>query len=211
MREREDQGGPVVILAGGALLLMVLVLVGAGALFWQRQQLMMRRAVQQEQAARIEAVRARAVAMQQAAASRDRPPVATSDASAAGEAAAVEIAIEAVLATQQSAWNAGDLDAFMQPYWRSEQLTFSSGGKVTRGWQSTLDSYRTRYPTSAEMGELSFTNLEITPLGSQAAMALGNWQLRRDPDPIGGNFTLVFRRFDDQWVIVHDHTSRLDP
>ncbi len=34
--------------------------------------------------------------------------------------------ISSVLAEQVAAWNAGDIDAFMQPYWRSEELTFIS-------------------------------------------------------------------------------------
>jgi hypothetical protein len=57
------------------------------------------------------------------------------------------------------------------------------------------------------MGETSFTNLEVTPLGAGAALVLGQWQLRREGETIGGNFTLVFRRVDGKWVIIHDHTS----
>jgi hypothetical protein len=36
---------------------------------------------------------------------------------------------------------------------------------------------------------------------------LGRWHLDRDPAPVGGNFSLVFRRIGGAWVIVHDHTS----
>ncbi len=39
--------------------------------------------------------------------------------------------LKKILVSQQQAWNAGDLGQFMKPYWKSEQLTFSSGGKVT--------------------------------------------------------------------------------
>src|SRR3989304_3850780 len=55
--------------------------------------------------------------------------------------------IPRMLEQQAQAWNAGDIDAFMAPYWHSPDLTFSSGGKVTRGWQGTRDRYRQRYPT----------------------------------------------------------------
>ena len=98
----------------------------------------------------------------------------------------------------------------MEPYWRSPDLTFSSGGKVTRGWQATLDSYRKRYPTREAMGHLTFGDLEITELGRGAALVLGRWQLDRN-EPVGGAFSLVLRRKGSRWVIVHDHTSRDAP
>jgi len=130
-------------------------------------------------------------------------------AEAPAQDAATRTAIEAVLRMQEDAWNGGDVDAFMAHYWKSDDLTFSSGGKTTRGWQATLDHYRERYPTRDKMGRLTLSNLEITSLGDTAAMVLGQWKLDRDSEPVGGNFTLVFRKLDGRWVIVHDHTSRL--
>lgn len=114
--------------------------------------------------------------------------------------------IRAEIMTQQNAWNAGDIDRFMESYWRSETLTFSSGGKTIRGWQATLERYRKRYPNKSAMGELTFRELEVTMLGDDAAFVLGRWHLKRDK-PIGGNFSLVWRRIDGQWRIVHDHSS----
>lgn len=114
--------------------------------------------------------------------------------------------IRAVLDRQNQAWNRGDIGQFMEPYWRSADLTFSSGGKTTRGWQATYDRYLERYPERKAMGHLDFTNLEIREMGREAALVLGRWRLERE-EPIGGNFTLVMRRVDGHWVIIHDHTS----
>ena len=122
--------------------------------------------------------------------------------------AAVRAAVETVLREQEAAWNAGDIDTFVDYYWRSDDVTFSSRGKTTRGWTATRDGYRERYPTREKMGRVKFSNLEITPLGDAAAMVLGEWKLERN-EPIGGNFTLVFRKLDGRWLIIHDHTSRL--
>ena len=96
----------------------------------------------------------------------------------------------------------------MEHYWKSEELTFSSGGKTTRGWTETLNRYRERYPTPEKMGRLSLSGLEITPLGDSAALVLGQWNVERESEPLSGNFSLVVRKFDDRWLIVHDHTSR---
>lgn len=114
-----------------------------------------------------------------------------------------------VLRNQEEAWNGGDVDGFMRGYWNSPNLTFSSGGRVTRGWKETLDGFKTRYPDRTAMGRLTFDNLEVTALGSDAALVLGAWRLDRDK-PVGGMFSLVFRRIEGAWVIIHDHTSVQD-
>jgi beta-aspartyl-peptidase (threonine type) len=114
-----------------------------------------------------------------------------------------------ILQRQATAWNAGDIDGFMTAYWNSEKLSFSSGGKTTRGWVATRDGYKKRYPTPERMGKLTFDKLQVSELGAEAALVLGNWQLQRTDDAPGGNFSLVFRKIKGQWVIVHDHTSSL--
>ena len=116
--------------------------------------------------------------------------------------------IESLLQQQVKDWNAGDIDGFMRPYWQSDQLTFSSGGNVTRGFQATLEGYKERYPDKKTMGSLTFDSLEFLPLGSEAMQVLGVWKLDRDEDPIRGRFTLVLRHFPEGWKIVHDHTSK---
>jgi ketosteroid isomerase-like protein len=115
--------------------------------------------------------------------------------------------LEGILTEQAAAWNRGDIDAFMEHYWKSDQLAFSSGGHTTRGWQMTKENYVRRYPTRDRMGQLTFDSLEVAPLGDAAALMLGRWHLDRNPAPVGGNFSLIFRRIDGRWVIVHDHTS----
>ena len=119
----------------------------------------------------------------------------------------ITLEISAVLKMQQDAWNRGDIDAFMNGYSRSDETLFVSGDDVTRGWQKVLDRYKKKYSGRAEMGTLTFSNLEITPLSNDSAVALGSWKLNRANDQPHGRFTLIFRRFPEGWRIVHDHTS----
>lgn len=118
--------------------------------------------------------------------------------------------VHSLLASQAEAWNRGDIDAFMESYWKSPNLTFSSGGTVHQGWQATVDRYRRRYPDRDAMGNLAFDLDQVRALGPNAALALGRWHLDRDK-PIGGNFSLILERIDNRWLIVHDHTSVLEP
>lgn len=115
--------------------------------------------------------------------------------------------IRAVLRAQQDAWNRGDVDGFMNGYARGESTVFVSGDEVTRGWQTVRDRYLRKYSDRAKMGTLTFSDLEIEPLGPDSALALGRWELKRADDNPHGRFTLILRRTAEGWRIVHDHTS----
>ena len=116
-------------------------------------------------------------------------------------------AIHAVLDRQRDAWNRGDIKGYMDGYARSASTVFVSGDDVTRGWQTVLDRYQKKYDSREKMGVLTFSDLEITLIGNDAAIALGRWHLQRANDEPHGRFTLIFRRTTRGWKIVHDHTS----
>jgi ketosteroid isomerase-like protein len=124
-----------------------------------------------------------------------------------GERAADREAIDVVLRAQQSAWNRADVDAFLEGYWYSPELTFSGSSGVARGWDAVLARYKKNYPDRAAMGQLSFSDFEFRFLGPDAALVLGKWHLQREKDELGGVFTLVWQRFPEGWKIIHDHTS----
>ncbi|HUE81869.1 MAG TPA: SgcJ/EcaC family oxidoreductase [Pyrinomonadaceae bacterium] len=116
-------------------------------------------------------------------------------------------AVRAVLEAQSDAWNRGDIEGFLDGYARSPDIVFVSGDKVMRGWQTVLDYYKQSYNSREKMGKLTFSELEITPLGSDAAIVLGRWHLKRVEDEPRGRFTLLLRRTEQGWKVVHDHTS----
>lgn len=116
--------------------------------------------------------------------------------------------IQAVLDHQVEAWNRRDLDGFMEGYWNSPDLTFYSGSTPVSGWKTTIDRYRQRYMSEgAEMGNLQFSDLKIEMLGPNAAFVRGRWRLEMSSGQQGGLYTLTFRKLEDGWKIVHDHTS----
>ena len=118
-----------------------------------------------------------------------------------------EISIRKVLSDQQACWNAGDLDCFMEGYWKSDQLVFVGKSGVTYGWSKTLANYKKSYPTKEKMGQLSFDLLQVEPLNDDFWTVIGKWTLQRSNDQPNGHFTLIFRRLGDEWVIISDHSS----
>lgn len=112
-----------------------------------------------------------------------------------------------VLIQQQHAWNRGDIPAFMNGYWQSDQLRFASGNSITYGWQPTLRRYQERYQNKALMGSLKFDIRDVQKLSDKHAVVFGHWQLTREHDQPQGLFTLIFQKFPDGWKIISDHTS----
>jgi uncharacterized protein (TIGR02246 family) len=115
----------------------------------------------------------------------------------------------AVLAAQVEAWNRGDLEGYMESYWKSPDLVFFSNGQETRGWQATLDRYRTRYQAAGkQMGKLDFPAMDVVTLGPDAALARGRWRLKMpDGKELTGMTTVILRKRPEGWRIVHDHSS----
>lgn len=116
-------------------------------------------------------------------------------------------AVRAVIEAQRVAWNNGDVDGYMDGYERSPDIVFVSGDRVTHGWQTVRDNYKKGYDTREKMGQLSFTDLEFTSLGKDHVAVVGRWLLKRTNDEPHGRFTLIFKKTNKGWRIIHDHTS----
>jgi len=95
----------------------------------------------------------------------------------------------------------------MEGYWKSENLVFIGSKGVTYGWKATLANYQKSYPNKAMMGELSFELISLEPLNEDFWSVIGKWNLMRKTDSLTGYFTLLFRRFEDEWLIISDHSS----
>jgi len=119
-----------------------------------------------------------------------------------------EAAIRKVLGDQVTAWNKGDLPGFMAGYWKSKDLTFYSGKDKQQGWEETFERYKKRYQSDGkEMGKLSFTELEVQVLSAEFAIVKGRFHVELKSEKLEGLFTLVMKKTDQGWLIVHDHTS----
>ena len=115
--------------------------------------------------------------------------------------------IRSLLNEQQKAWNNGNLEAFMEPYWKSDSLRFMTQEKITKGWKQTLERYKKGYPDKASMGVLEFDIVSIEILCEDAALVTGHWLVKSGDERNEGHFNLLWRKKNGRWVIVLDHTS----
>ncbi|HCX23039.1 MAG: DUF4440 domain-containing protein [Flammeovirgaceae bacterium] len=118
-----------------------------------------------------------------------------------------EVDIKQVLKNQVECWNSGDLECYMEGYWRSDQLMFVGKKGVTYGWESTLSMYQKSYPSKEKMGFLEMDIKDIYPLSEDYWFVIGQWKLTRSGDTPQGYFSLLFRMIDGEWKVVVDHSS----
>lgn len=118
-----------------------------------------------------------------------------------------EQAIRKVLSDQTIAWNSGNIDEFMKGYWNNDSLMFIGSGGVTYGYQNTLMNYKKHYNNADAMGILSFELIKVQRLSPEYYFVVGKWHLKRKIGDVGGHYDLLFRKINNSWVIISDHSS----
>jgi ketosteroid isomerase-like protein len=115
--------------------------------------------------------------------------------------------IRKVLDDQVKAWNNGDIETFMQGYWKNDSLMFIGKSGINWGWQQTLENYKKRYPDKTAMGKLSFDIILIKELCPEYYYVVGKWMLKRTIGDLSGHYNLLFRNMKGRWLIIADHSS----
>lgn len=115
--------------------------------------------------------------------------------------------IAEIMHQQQIDWNQQNIEGFMQAYWQSDSLMFIGSNGITKGWEKTLHNYQRNYDSPEKMGTLKFTLLKTEITSRNTALVVGKWNLQRMNDSPEGWFTLHWKKINNQWKIVIDHTS----
>ena len=105
-----------------------------------------------------------------------------------------------------AAWNRGDLDGFISDY--DSGATFVTPRRVLRGEAAIRERYAPRFAPGGVRDSLSFRGVEADVLAPDAANVIAFWVLTRgDSVTSEGPTSLVLRRSDGRWRILHDHSS----
>ena len=112
-----------------------------------------------------------------------------------------------VMKFQENAWNSGDINSFMEGYIKSDELVFSGKSGPVYGWNETKNRYLKNYPDTQTMGQLKFTVNKIRSVSSDVAFLIGEYYLTRSTEDSYGHFTLFWKKINNKWLIISDHTT----
>lgn len=126
-----------------------------------------------------------------------------------------EAAIRQVMDQAQAAWNRGDVADYMRCY-KDAPDTIFVGSSVRKGYRAILASYRKHYASKAQMGRLTFSDLDVRLLpaaGGEPRYAIMTGRFHLDRNAHGeaakddGVFSLLWENTSDGWKIILDHSS----
>jgi uncharacterized protein (TIGR02246 family) len=126
-----------------------------------------------------------------------------------------EAAIRAEIKSQSDAWNRADIPGFMETYEDSPDTTFMGATTLRKGVQPIRQRYELTYTSPAQMGKLTFSDIEVRLLHASCgkaefAVITGKFHLDRskvEGQKDEGVFSLIWRKGSKGWKIIFDHTS----
>ncbi len=131
------------------------------------------------------------------------------DAALKAKAAETDQAIRDLTLKLQTDWNSGDMDAYLDAYWKSEEMSLMFGNQAVRGWQALADMFRGNWATEPAMGDFTVNDVVIIQVSSDTVIASGAFTHVFPAETVDGSFTHVWKQLEDgQWRIAHEHTSR---
>jgi hypothetical protein len=92
--------------------------------------------------------------------------------------------INNLMQQQENSWNDGNIDDFMNIYWKNDSLVFIGKSGINYGWDKTITNYKNSYKTKEHMGTLKFKNIICNPINDSSHIVTGKWSLKRN-DSIG--------------------------
>lgn len=111
-----------------------------------------------------------------------------------------------MLARGAANWNRGDLDGFVADY--TDDATFVTPRSVVHGRAEIRARYAPRFALGAQRDSLHFENLEIDVVGPHTVNAIAYYVLTRgDSTTARGPTSLILKKIEGRWMIVHDHSS----
>lgn len=120
----------------------------------------------------------------------------------------LESRVDSMLERSAGSWNRGDLEGFMSVYLQSSETSYVGGSGLRTGYDAIRQRYAPLFREGASRDSLRFEELRVRSIDEDVAVGTARWILHREGRVTGsGPFTLVLRRVDGTWRIVHDHSS----
>jgi ketosteroid isomerase-like protein len=104
-----------------------------------------------------------------------------------------------------------DVEKVMSVYNKDDRtLFFNYNGSATIGWQTMYDNRKSSYANRANVN-LTPTGVRVEILSPTSAYVSCKWKQTQEfegkLEESTGRMTLVFKKFGNDWKVVHLHTS----
>jgi uncharacterized protein (TIGR02246 family) len=120
-----------------------------------------------------------------------------------------QLAVVKIVLAQETAWNNGDLDAFLSTF-KDAPDTQAVLGNRARGTAEIHNAFHINYPNRESMGLIAYSDVEARELGENFALATGRYHLDRSKKyggPADGTFTEVMEKTPKGWQIIFNETT----
>ena len=109
-------------------------------------------------------------------------------------------------------WNAHDLDAYLDFFWRSPALVFLEDGAAINGWQELSDKYHRSFSDRNNMGRCSAARVQVRMLTPETAFVVTSWTIAfpGTKSVIVGIDSNYVQRIGGAWKVTLTHSSQLE-
>lgn len=117
-----------------------------------------------------------------------------------------EEAIRKIIKSQEAGWNSGDMNAYMQYYWKSDSLLRITNKRGLKwGWQNVFEDYKKLYPDAASMGKTTLEIISMKKLSRKYYFVVEKSCLTRGSEYFSGYSSLLFKKIKGKWYPIVDH------
>jgi uncharacterized protein (TIGR02246 family) len=117
----------------------------------------------------------------------------------------IQTEVRQELQNSVAAWNAGDLNGFLQVY--ADNATVATSDGFLSGKLAVRDFYAHNFQRGATRGQLSMDQIDVELLSADSVLVRGIYRNSVGGQTIrSGPTTLVMRRIFGRFQIIHDHS-----
>ena len=122
---------------------------------------------------------------------------------------APESPVARAIAEQVDAWNSGDLEAALQAYCPSAEISWVNRSGLSHGFEPFARSMREQFGSDrSAMGRFDMDLLESRDLGEAGTMAVVRWSIIRDGTRLmGGVSSQLWAECQGRLRVVFEHAS----
>ena len=120
-----------------------------------------------------------------------------------------QLDVTKIVLAQETAWNKGDLEAYLSHFKDSKDTEAVLNGSV-QGLANIRNAYHASFPNKEAMGQLEQSEVAVRELGPEYALATGKYRLlrnRRNGGDAQGSFIEIFQKDAGKWQLIYSQTT----